>query len=293
MTEWTEVGLCRTQRDAEQLALVLTAVGIRCRIAPADGHVSVAVAGHDAVRAREQLDLYERENTGWHRRRLLPLRDALHGIEAAMAYGVVLLAVFLTERTGAAPVEWTRLGAADAGAITGGEVWRTVTALTLHVDLAHLLSNLVFGMVAAVIAAQLLGAGLAWLSIVLAGTIGNALNAMIQPDSHVAVGASTAVFGALGILSLYRQTAEPERWAGGLRRWAPAAAGLMLLAFLGFGGERTDVLAHVAGFAVGGAIGWGLAHAPGTVLDRSWVQPASGLAAAALLGAAWLAAVSA
>jgi len=291
MTEWIEVGLCRTEREAEQLALVLTAVGIRCRVAPDDRGVSVAVAEQDADRAREQLDLYERENAGWRRRRLLPLRDGLHGIEPAMVYGVVLLAVFLAERTGAVAVEWTRLGAADAGAITDGAVWRTVTALTLHADLGHLLSNLVFGMVAAVIAAQLLGAGLAWLSIVLAGTLGNALNAVVQPDSHVAVGASTAVFGALGILSLYRQTAEPERWAGGLRRWAPAAAGLMLLAFLGFGGERTDVLAHVAGFAVGGAMGWALAQVPGNLLDRPWVQPASGLAAAALVVLAWLAAI--
>jgi hypothetical protein len=35
----------------------------------------------------------------------------------------------------------------------------------------------------------------------------------------------------------------------------------MLLVFLGTGGERTDVVAHVAGFAAGWAIGFALAHA--------------------------------
>jgi hypothetical protein len=30
-------------------------------------------------------------------------------------------------------------------------------------------------------------------------------------------------------------------WRSGFRSWAPIGAGIMLLAFLGFGGERTDI----------------------------------------------------
>ena len=39
-------------------------------------------------------------------------------------------------------------------------------------------------------------------------------------------------------------------WRGGVRRWAPLGGGIMLLVFLGFSGERTDIGAHVAGFAM-------------------------------------------
>ena len=48
---------------------------------------------------------------------------------------------------------------------------------------------------------------------------------------------------------------RPRRWRRGLRRFAPLAAGIMLLAFLGMEGERIDIGAHVAGFAVGCALG--------------------------------------
>jgi membrane associated rhomboid family serine protease len=39
-------------------------------------------------------------------------------------------------------------------------------------------------------------------------------------------------------------------------RYAPIVAGIALLAFLGVGGERTDVLAHLAGFVAGVLAGW-------------------------------------
>ena len=82
---------------------------------------------------------------------------------------------------------------------------------------------------------------------------------MRAPD-HTAIGASTAVFAALGIVSAFTRQ---RRWLQRdlrLRRLAPSGAGVLLLAYLGFGGERTDVGAHVAGFAVGLAIGWALAR---------------------------------
>jgi hypothetical protein len=79
--------------------------------------------------------------------------------------------------------------------------------------------------------AQLLGSGLAWLAILLAGALGNALNALVQSPKHTAIGASTAIFGALGILSGYMRRSRVVPWRGGLRRWAPLAGGVMLLVF--------------------------------------------------------------
>jgi len=76
------------------------------------------------------------------------------------------------------------------------------------------------------------------------------------------VGASTAVFTALGLLSAYSwrtRLALPQRWA---LRWGPLVAGLLLLAWTGTGGESldnpssgadqsVDVLAHALGFLTG------------------------------------------
>jgi len=50
-----------------------------------------------------------------------------------------------------------------------------VTALTLHVDSGHLITNLGFGMLFGYLAGQLLGPGIAWASILAAGALGNFL----------------------------------------------------------------------------------------------------------------------
>jgi hypothetical protein len=62
----------------------------------------------------------------------------------------------------------------------------------------------------------------------------------------------------------------------------------MLLAFLGFGGERTDIAAHVAGFAVGVAIGLTLAHAAGRLPQGPRAQRIYGVLACGLFSLAWL-----
>jgi rhomboid protease GluP len=161
------------------------------------------------------------------------------------------------------------VGSAQADLIRDGAWWRTVTALTLHVDHGHLLGNLVAGVVFGLLVAQLLGSGLAWLAILLAGALGNAVNAALQAPDHTAVGAPTAVFGALGVVSGYTRQRRTIPWRGGLRRWAPLSAGILLLVYPGFGGERTDVGAHVAGFAVGAVLGWAVGALLGSCATRA------------------------
>jgi membrane associated rhomboid family serine protease len=169
-----------------------------------------------------------------------------------------------------------------------GEWWRTITALSLHVELGHMMGNLAFGVVISLLVAALLGSGLAWLAILLAGAFGNALDALVHPAGQTAIGASTAWFGALGVLSGHTRRSQVIPWRGGLRRWAPIGAGIMLLAFLGFGGERTAVGAHVAGFAVGVVIGFTLAHADGQVPQGPLAQRIYGVLACGLFALAWL-----
>jgi membrane associated rhomboid family serine protease len=142
------------------------------------------------------------------------------------------------------------------------EWWRAVTALTLHGDVVHLVSNLVSGIGFALFVARFFGAACGWCLILLAGALGNALNAWIHyPDPHFSIGASTAVFGALGIITgigIWAALVQPkERWT--MPSWLlPAFGGLTLLGLLGVGDgltERIDVAAHISGFFCGAWIG--------------------------------------
>jgi membrane associated rhomboid family serine protease len=216
------------------------------------------------------------------------LRALSKGSECALAWGAVLLFLYGASRRDLLGLHWWYAGAAQAGLITGGEWWRTVTALGLHVDLGHLASNLAVGAILGLLLGQLLGAGLAWLMILLGGAGGNALNALLHSASHSAVGASTAVFAAVGMLAALTWRQREPQWPRGLRRWLPLAAGVMLLAFMGFGGERTDIGGHVAGFAAGMALGAGLAYAGKRIPQGRRAQWAYGLAALALLILAWV-----
>lgn len=200
---------------------------------------------------------------------------ALVGIGYAVAGGVWRLDAF-------------DVGALDAGRVKSGEWWRAWTALTLHVDAAHLAANLGAGVWFGYLAGRQLGSGTTWLLAVVGAGLANMLEALLGPSSHRAVGASTAVFTVLGAMAAYTwrdRFSYPQRWA---RRWGPLVAGVLLLGWMGSEGEHTDVVAHVAGFVVGTVLGviaalpW-----PRRVLARV-PQRLAGGAAAAIIAIAWI-----
>ena len=140
----------------------------------------------------------------------------------------------------------------------------------LHADVVHLVGNVVAMAVLASAVCRLLGPGLGAALLVLSGVGGNTLNAVLRSGPHVSVGASTSIFGAVGILAgvAILRARSPRR-----RPWVPLAAGLALLGFLGTG-EHADLAAHFFGFQVG--LGFGLATAvllerpPGTRAQWWW-----------------------
>jgi membrane associated rhomboid family serine protease len=286
------IPLCRTgSRPAcEERAFVLHAVGIESEIAW-DGEAWVLwTQAADEGAARVQLQRYERENPP---RRLAVAVEPAHvraWLGSACYAAVILLVAYLAGHRAFA-ADWLGAGGLDTRAFRGGEVWRAITAVTLHFDVAHLLGNLGFGMFFGWLAGQLLGPGVAWSGALFAAVVANMLNASVQPASHFSAGASTAVFALLGLLSAYawrRRAGAGDRWA---YRWAPLIAGLFLLGFTGVGGEDTDVLAHLTGFAMGALTGWLLAlrrTSPGNLAQ--WV---SGLGALAVIGIAWWLALAA
>ncbi len=168
-----------------------------------------------------------------------------------MAAALVGAYVWTGARTDGGPA--FRAGSADAARILSGEPWRAVTALTLHVDLSHLVANATAGAFLATAVCRTLGGGLGALLIVAGGTAGNLLNAWLNGPPHVSVGASTAVLAAVGLLSGLA-FARTRRARGRGRAWLPLAAGLALLGMLG-ADPRSDLGAHLCGFAVGVVLG--------------------------------------
>lgn len=255
MSEASEVALrtASERAQADEWALVLMAEGMASRVRAEPGGFLLWVSAGNAERAEAALSAYEREN---------PPRPARRGVEptpfalkTGLLFAGALLAFFVITGPRDPAVAWFEHGSAQAARILDGELWRTVTALTLHADSVHVLANALAGALFVGAVCGALGPGLGLGLVLLAGAGGNLANAIFQRAQHTSVGASTAVFGAVGVLSAL---AMARRLRGGTGRRAmmvPFAAGLAVLAMLGTSGERVDVWAHLFGFLSGVAVG--------------------------------------
>jgi membrane associated rhomboid family serine protease len=269
-----------------EAALVLEAKSIPYELVPSDAHWSLVSAPASAAGARDELARYavERRTARARPPPLAPFPGAGFG---SGAFVVVLLATSYCTGIQAFGADWLAAGSLDARVGGAGEWWRAVTALTLHLDQAHLLGNLLFGAVFGTLAGGAFGPGIAWSSILAAGAVADYLDMLISPPEHRAAGASTAVFAALGLLSGFSWRLRLSLREQFRYRWAPLFGGVFLLTMLGAGGERVDVLGHALGFAMGTAVGWIYARLglPQTRSRRpQWV---AGVAALAVIVGAW------
>ena len=245
------------ERRARLWSLVLEARYLPCRLEQSGRGVRLLVPSRSFAVSLEELSLFERENRSWP-----PLIAPVAGMSGSLLAPLsvlILLATFhnLTlldiKAFGHNPVDWVSIGAADSEGILSGEWWRLITALTLHADWLHLFSNLAIGGVFVVFLCHEIGSGPAWTLILSSGAMGNLANALLQHHDHRSLGASTAVFGTVGILaavSVLRYRKELRK------RWPlPIAAAMALLALLGTEGENTDLGAHLFGFVFGILLG--------------------------------------
>jgi membrane associated rhomboid family serine protease len=284
--QWVTIALGLDEARANEFALVLIARGIPHQRRPGSTGLELWVPVDSAAAAAAELKQYRSENA--RRVGLRPLEFVGPGWPGVAAYLAVLLVVFVAARESVFGLDWYGAGMLEAGAVSAGELWRTVTALTLHVEFAHLAGNLAFGAFFGWFVSRHLGLGIGWLTVLAASAGANALGAWLQGPDHRSLGASTAVFAALGMLVAYTWRRGFWRGTPWRARIAPIVAGLGLLAFTGTGGENTDLGAHLFGFCAG--FGGGLALARGLTLRglRNRRLQAS-CAAAALLAvvAAW------
>lgn len=270
--------------------LVLTSVGIPYLAPDDEEEPRLLVEAHQAARAREELARYEEENRGFRVRRALPPAAPL-ARSGAVLFALVLVAMFLVQHGEPGGLDWLGAGRAHAAAIRGGELWRTVTALTLHVDVPHLLSNLIFGLLFSYLLFHAHGGGLGLLAVVLCGTLGNLTNAWVHRPEHLSIGASTAVFAAIGLIGSSEARARHLLREPSTRKAAPISGALVFLLYLGVGDAQSprdvDVLAHVFGLAWGLVIGTWLPSVARRKVESPYVQLGLALLALAILGLSW------
>ncbi len=282
--------LAATRELADEWALVLFAIELSPSVTPETGGFALAVPIEQAERAEAALLAYEREN------RRVPAAHPveLHGrapLLAALGTAGALLLFYSVTGPWDPSSPWFIHGAADAEDILAGELWRTVTALTLHADLRHALGNALAGAVFLSAVGRVLGPGLGLALSLVAGAEGNLVNALLRPAAHVSVGASTAVFAALGLLAGVGIVRRGRSGARGRQLWVPLAAALALLAMLGSAGERVDLGAHLFGLSFGLAFG-GLAALASARIPGARVQWASAVGVAGVIVSCWSAAFS-
>jgi rhomboid protease GluP len=251
------VRTCPDQGQAESIAFVLEAMTIPHRIAPTEGGFAIMVPPRMVAPAIKALDAHDREAAEGPQREI-PVPD--HGPSlVGVAMAVTLFAFFMVSgpRDGSDAFGWFRVGSATAQRIVyHHEVWRAVTALTLHADIMHVAGNAVASLIFVTALGRWLGAGIALCATLLTGILGNLLTAYLYAKTHNSVGASTATFGALGVLGgLQFVRRFRDASVGRLRRaLLGIAAALGLLAMLGMG-ERSDVVAHATGLGFGVLMG--------------------------------------
>ncbi len=253
------VWLGNSLAQANDRVLVILAMQLTCQMDrdPASGAYAILSDPAQEGAIREEIAAYEKEQAEHIEYEPIHLPTFSSGAWITFLWVLALLGMFHFQ--GELPTLTDDTASSNVALLEQGEWWRPFTALFLHADLGHLFGNILFGVLFCTLVCRSLGAVIGWLLILGAGVLGNTLTALIYyPSPFSSLGASTAVFGAVGVLTGYgfcvafRSPANAP-WTSIV---LPIGGGLALLAWFGAGGTDTDLLGHLSGFAVGLPLGF-------------------------------------
>ena len=229
--------------------IVLSSSGIPYHMRKEGKGWSVWVNETDYEKALDTIERYLEENEDF------PMVDETFSHEYQKTFtglwaSIILLACYMAAKTGDDFQIVIKAYGSSAFHILHGELYRSVTSLMLHANTLHLIGN-IFGIaVFGTAVCTITGWGIGWFMIFVAGIIGNIANAIFFTRGHLSVGASTAIFGAIGILVAYQFFKKIRLPGQRIKAWVPLGGGLALLGFLG-SGKHVDITAHLFGFMAG------------------------------------------
>jgi rhomboid protease GluP len=195
-----------------------------------------------------------------------PATYTLLGINCAVFLGMVLNgASFLAPTT----EQLFRWGANYGPAvILGGQWWRLITAMFVHVGIIHIATNMWCLWNLGLLAEPLMGPMGVVAAYVLTGFAGNLLSVAVHPgvpggpEGIVGAGASGAIFGLAGVLILLLKSpllplpkAELKRLRWSVIQFSLLNFGIGLYTAFGPSPVKIDNMAHLGGFLSGLALG--------------------------------------
>ena len=272
--------------QANAYSLVLNSSGIAHRVVGASGGFRIEVTEPNVEAAWKAIGQYQAENPTSSAD--LPARHSPSSKVpvSGIAVALLLLCVHLSAMTSSAPEDYFRVFGANARRIMAGEAYRCATALVLHADAAHVAGNMVGIVLFGGAVCAVTGSGVGWLMILATGILGNWINAFAHETGHLSVGASTSVFGSVGILCALQAINAVRNGRGWKRTVLVFGAGIALLAFLGTS-ARSDLGAHLFGFFSGVLMGGAYRLWIGEPLGKT-MQIITGAIAAAILMLSWI-----
>jgi len=131
-----------------------------------------------------------------------------------------------------------------------GHYWQLFTSMFVHVNIVHLVGNMLFLLIFGLRAEELFSDKEYLLIYVLSGLAGNLLTLLFGPDM-ISAGASGAIFGIFGACTIYIKRAIGQSIISALM----FAFFLLMIS----SGQGVNVLAHLGGLIVGLLIGYMLA----------------------------------
>ena len=263
-------------------SLVLVSQGIETAIDYSEDGAGwgVLVNLEDYEKARDAIRLYRLENLRWPWRREL-FQPGLLFDWGSLAWVLLIVLFFWLGRR----VDLGSAGMMDSSAVARGEWWRLFTAVWLHADIAHLITNATLGLMLLGLAMARYGTGAGLLASYLAGVGGNLASWLLASEPHRSLGASGMILGSLGLLaaqsfSLWRRTPHAAKYV-----LSGILGGVMLFVLLGLT-PGTDIVAHFGGFVCGLLLGGLLALVP-TLAQKDKVNLVCGLVFVLLVNVSW------
>ncbi len=235
------------ENKVSEWSLVLDALDIDHKIKNTPNGPIIEVIEEKKQRAIKEILEYEKENEEEKEKNTDEIPRRYYSIESTLWILFFLFLFHIITQNTSFP--FIPLGCMDSFAIYKGEWWRIITAITLHKNIVHILSNIFWQGVFMYFLLRTIRPSIAWAMSILGGITGNLLNYFYHNISHVSLGFSTCVFATLGISIGIRSLEREKKWGIFIM------SGLGIFAMLGIGGARVDVSGHLFGFISGFLIG--------------------------------------